>query len=309
VRATLPLDLTGIVVELTEHELFGAEGELETMLAALRERGARVALDDAGAGYAGLQQIIRIAPDILKLDRALVHGAHADGSRQALLEALIGFAGTTGAAVCAEGVEDLEDVRALVALDVTYAQGYGLARPGPPWPAPLAEATDAGAAEIRGGLRVAIAPHGVAGAFASGMAELADELANATSIADLGAAMRSAAGILRADDVALMQVDRAADALVLVSDHNFNPSATRYVLDHRVPGQVVVGDAAGDPAELAELEALGMATLLIVPIVWGGRELAVLEVYRTLPQAFTAREVDRARVLSQQFGAVLDRLT
>jgi len=52
-----------------------------------------------------------------------------------------------------------------------------------------------------------------------------------------------------------------------------------------------------------------MATLLIVPIVYGGRELAVLEIYRTLPQAFTAREVDRARALAQQFGAALDRLT
>ena len=111
--------------------MFGAEGELEAELAALRARGARVALDDAGAGYAGLQQIIRIAPDILKLDRALVHGAHADGSRQALLEALIGFASSTGAAICAEGVEDLDDLRTLVALDVTYAQGYGLAPPGP----------------------------------------------------------------------------------------------------------------------------------------------------------------------------------
>ena len=69
-------------------------------------------------------------------------------------------------------------MRALVSLDVTYAQGYGLARPGPPWPAPLAEATAAGAAEIRSGLRVAIAPRGVAGAFASGMAELSDELAD-----------------------------------------------------------------------------------------------------------------------------------
>jgi GAF domain-containing protein len=76
-----------------------------------------------------------------------------------------------------------------------------------------------------------------------------------------------------------------------------------------VPGQVVAGDVAGDPHELAELEALGMATLLIIPIVYGGRELAVMEVYRVLPQAFTAREVDRARVLSQQFGAALDRLT
>ena len=85
--------------------------------------------------------------------------------------------------------------------------------------------------------------------------------------------------------------------------------ATRWVLDHRLAGQVVAGDEAGDPAELAELEQLGRATILIVPIVYGGRELAVLEVYRTLPQAFSVREVDRARVLSQQFGAALDRLT
>ena len=115
------------------------------------------------------------------------------------------------------------------------------------------------------------------------------------------------------------QVMHEWDWLVLLSGHSFNPAgscwplsdfpATRYVLDQRIPGQVVVGDEAGDPAELAELEALGMATLLIVPIVYGGRDLAVLEVYRTLPQAFTAREVDRARVLSQQFGAALDRLT
>ena len=176
-----------------------------------------------------------------------------------------------------------------------------------------------GAADIRAGLRVSIASRGAAGAFANGMADLADELANATAISDLGPAIRSAARVLRADDVVLMRVDRAADSLVLVSEQHGNPPGTRwllddfpasrYVLDHRVPGQLVVGDVAGDPAELAELEALGMATLLIVPIVYGGRELAVLEIYRTLPQAFTAREVDHARALAQQFGAALDRLT
>ena len=57
-------------------------------------------------------------------------------------------------AVCAEGVEDLDDVRTLVALDVTYAQGYALARPGPAWPAP--EATAAGAPEIHVGLRLVL---------------------------------------------------------------------------------------------------------------------------------------------------------
>ncbi len=319
VRAALPQDLTGIVVELTEHELFGAAGELETELAALRARGARVALDDAGAGYAGLQQIIRVAPDILKLDRALVHGAHADASRQALLEALIGFAGTTGAAVCAEGVEDLDDVRALVELDVTYAQGYGLARPGPPWASPSPEATAAGEAEIRSGLRLSTTPRGMAGAFLGGLAELSDDLAAATTIVDLGAAIARAAGILQADDVSLMRVDREVDELELLSGHNANSAgsrwaladfpATRYVLDHRMPGQVVVGDEAGDAAELAELALLGMGSVLIVPVVHGGRECAVLEVYRIRPQAFTARDVDRARVLAQQFGAALDRLS
>ena len=155
-------------------------------------------------------------------------------------------------------------------------------------------ATAAGAAEIRAGLRLASTPRGVAGAFAGGIAELADDLSAATTIDDLGAAIARAAGILRADDVALMRVDREADELVLLSAHNVNAfgsrwpladyPATRYVIDNRVPGQVVVGDEAGDPAELEELAALGMAAVLIVPVVHGGRDSAVLEVYRALPR-------------------------
>ena len=140
----LPADLSDVVIELTEHELFTADETLEATLAELRGRGARVALDDAGSGYAGLQQLIRVAPDILKIDRSLVHGAHSDPSRYALLEALVSFAGTTGAAVCGEGVEDLADLRALADLDATYAQGYALARPADAW---------AGAQPRRGGDR------------------------------------------------------------------------------------------------------------------------------------------------------------
>ena len=126
VRAVLPQDLTGIVIELTEHELFSADPTLDRELDALRARGARIALDDAGNGYAGLQQIIRIAPDILKLDRSLVDGIHDDPHRFALLEALISFASTTRAAVCAEGVETLQDLAVLAGMDVTYAQGWAL---------------------------------------------------------------------------------------------------------------------------------------------------------------------------------------
>jgi diguanylate cyclase (GGDEF)-like protein len=319
VREALPDDLHGIVIELTEHDAFGAEGALEAELAALRARGARVALDDAGAGYAGLQQIIRVAPDILKLDRALVHGAHADLSRQALLEALIWFASSTGAAVCGEGVEDFADLRVLVDLDVTYAQGFGLARPGHDWPAPERAASAAVASETHAGLRLPGVTRASTGEFARMLGELADELSVATSIGELGAANRCAARLLRADDLAILGVDRGAGTLEVLTDHAGHKRGTRWrladypatihVLDHRVPGQVIVGDDASDPAELAGLAAAGMSTLLMVPVVFADRELAVLEVYRERPQAFTTREIDRARVVAQQFGAALDRLT
>ena len=300
--------------------MFGAEGSLEEELAALRARGAQVALDDAGAGYAGLQQIIRIAPDILKLDRALIHGAHADPSRQALLEALIGFASSTGAAICAEGVEDLEDLRTLVSLDVTYAQGYGLARPG----AGLAVAGARGDPRRRGADQGRPA-HGERPARRRrGLRERARGPRRPSRGGDQHSRSRRrapsrAAELLGADDVSLMRVDRATDELVLLSHNDANDvgtrwslddfPATRYVLDHRVPGQVVAGDEAGDAAELAELAELGFGAVVIVPVVFGGRELAVLEVYRVRAQAFTAREVDRARVLAQQFAAALDRLS
>jgi diguanylate cyclase (GGDEF)-like protein len=317
VRQALPQDLDGIVIELTEHEVFGAEGELDAELVALRARGARVALDDAGAGYAGLQQLIRVAPDILKLDRALVHGAHADASRRALLEALISFAADTGAAVCAEGVEDLDDLRALVALDVTYAQGYGIARPAADWPAPKPEATAAASSELRAGLRVPSVPRG--GAFAHALAELADELSSVSRMSELPQASRRAAALLRADDIALIRVERESGRLVLLSDHAgyargqewalADFPATEHVLTHRLPGQVVAGDAGSDPAELRAIKEAGFEAMLMLPVVCGGRELAVLELYRLRPQAFTGAEVDRARVVAQQFGAALDRLT
>ena len=243
-----------------------------------------------------------------------MHGAHADGSRQALLEALIGFASSTGAAICAEGVEDLDDLRTLVALDVTYAQGYGLCRPGPAWPQPDAAATAASASDIRAGMRIADSPRG-AGAFARGLAELSDELSSATTVLDLGATNVRAAALLGADELALLLVlgneieliSRNRSALGQRWSLDDFPS-TRYVLEHRVPGQVVVGDEAGDEAELAELAELGLGTVLLVPVICNNEPLALLEVYRVRPQAFTAREIDRARVLAHQFGAALDRL-
>jgi diguanylate cyclase (GGDEF)-like protein len=315
VASALPDDLSGVVIELTEHELFAADAALEARLAELRERGARVALDDAGAGYAGLQQLIRVAPDILKIDRSLVHGAHSDSSRYALLEALISFAGTTGAAVCGEGVEDLDDLRALADLDATYAQGYALARPSPDW-TPLAPAAAlAAAADVRGGVRVAPGAIGAGATWARALAELADDLADVEEIAELVTVGQRAARLLGAEDVSLMWV--VDGGLELLSDNKDSPGerwelsdypATVRLLESRRPGQIVVGDPESDPDEVAELERLGYGAVLMVPISLGAGRRALAEVYRLHPQAFTSAEVDRARVVAAQFAPVLARL-
>jgi diguanylate cyclase (GGDEF)-like protein len=313
VADALPPNLAGYVIELTEHELFSAEDSLEECLAALRGRGARVALDDAGAGYAGLQQLIRVAPDILKIDRSLVHGAHSDASRYALLEALVSFAGTTGAAVCGEGVEDLDDLRALADLDATYAQGYALARPADPWAglSPDIAAT----ADVREGVRMALGAAGSGAAWARALAELGDDLADVTDTGELATAGRRAARLLNAEDVSLMWV--VDGALELLSDNIDTPGerweltefpATARLLDEHVSGQVVVGDPESDPIEVSELERLGYGAVLMVPVRVGGGQRALVEVYRSVPQAFTSTEIDRARVVAQQFGPVLARL-
>src|SRR3954470_3035943 len=131
--AALPYDLSHIVIEITENERVSDGDRLADRLKPLRARGARIAVDDAGAGYSGLQQVMRIQPDIIKLDRSLVANVDSDPAKAALIDSFVRFARRTGASVCAEGIETPEELKVLADLDVTYGQGFGLARPGPPW--------------------------------------------------------------------------------------------------------------------------------------------------------------------------------
>jgi len=139
VRAALPPDLDGIVIELTEQELPVEDLGLQRELEALRARGARIALDDAGAGYAGLSHVVRVRPDLIKLDRSLVVDVQRDRVRFALIEAFVSFARRIGAEVCAEGIESSEQLIALADAKVMLGQGYRLGPPGPAWPSVSAE--------------------------------------------------------------------------------------------------------------------------------------------------------------------------
>jgi diguanylate cyclase (GGDEF)-like protein len=134
VQRLLPADLRGIVIEITEEERVLDADALQRHLDPLRSRGARIAVDDAGEGYAGLQQVMRMRADIIKLDRALVADVHADPAKIALIGSLVHFARSTGASICAEGVETLDELRVLIHLGVAHGQGWALARPDAAWP-------------------------------------------------------------------------------------------------------------------------------------------------------------------------------
>lgn len=142
--------LGGVIVELTEHERIDSYAELEPALTRLRSAGALLAIDDAGAGYSGLQHVLTLRPDVIKLDRALVEGLDRDEAKRALVEMLGTLAGRLDAWLLAEGIETGEELDVLIGLGVPLAQGYFLARPGPAFPPLDPEA----AGRIMGQLRI-----------------------------------------------------------------------------------------------------------------------------------------------------------
>ena len=166
VAQQLPADLRGLVIEITEEErVLDVEG-LQRDLEPLRARGARIAVDDAGEGYAGLQQVMSMRADIIKLDRALVADVNTDPAKVALIGSLVHFARSTGAAICAEGIETLDELRVLIHLGVAHGQGWALGRPGAPWPRVNGEA--AGLCRELRSAKAKIVPLDVAGQMRRG---------------------------------------------------------------------------------------------------------------------------------------------
>jgi EAL domain-containing protein (putative c-di-GMP-specific phosphodiesterase class I) len=101
-------------------------------ISGLRERGLRLAVDDAGAGFASFRHVLELGPEIIKLDIRLTSGISSDPIRQALIGSLAVFADSVGATLVAEGIECREDLATLRDLGVGAGQGYFFARPAPP---------------------------------------------------------------------------------------------------------------------------------------------------------------------------------
>ncbi|QYF89126.1 EAL domain-containing protein [Arthrobacter sp. PAMC25284] len=123
------LDLGRIVLEVTETAAVESYETLRRSLAPLREQGLRLAIDDAGAGYASLHHIVELRPDIIKIDRSLINGMALNRSRRSAVRAFTALAEDLGAATVAEGVETTPDLKTARELGITAAQGYLLGRP------------------------------------------------------------------------------------------------------------------------------------------------------------------------------------
>ena len=118
-----------LVIEITEHARIPDYKQAAFVIEALRAKGVRLAVDDAGAGWASFRHILSLRPDIIKMDRSLTRGVDVDPARRALAMALAIFAGEVGATVVAEGVETDGEVRALRLAGIHRGQGFILAPP------------------------------------------------------------------------------------------------------------------------------------------------------------------------------------
>jgi PAS domain S-box-containing protein len=118
-----------IVVEVTERSAVTDYEPLAAALARLRHSGLRIAVDDAGAGFASMRHILQLKPELIKLDRTIIAGIDADPGRRALGMAMVSFAAGIGATLVAEGIETQTELATVTELGMNAAQGYLLGRP------------------------------------------------------------------------------------------------------------------------------------------------------------------------------------
>ena len=118
-----------IVVELTERSAVSDYARLTAALAPLRSAGLRIAIDDAGDGFSSMRHILRLSPEVVKLDRTIVAGIDNDANLRALCAALVSFASHIGACLVAEGLETHAELATVTELGVNAGQGYLLGRP------------------------------------------------------------------------------------------------------------------------------------------------------------------------------------
>ncbi len=123
-----------VVLEVTERASLDHVPDIAARVAQLRKKGFRIAIDDLGAGYAGLSSFVALEPEFVKLDMSLIRDVHRSAIRQRVVGSLTGMCNDLGMRVIAEGIETSDERDAVRALRCELLQGYHFARPGRPFP-------------------------------------------------------------------------------------------------------------------------------------------------------------------------------
>lgn len=301
VQQALGGDLHGVLVEITED----TELEVEVLKAAvqpLRDRGARIAVDDTGAGYANLKQLVQLRPDVVKLDRELVTGVHIHPEKRALVEALVSFCLHTDADLCAEGIETVDELVTLVDVGVTHGQGWFLGRAAETFTGPEFDAVAAITGLPRVNERIDPEP-------------VLSRIAASPQVFDVAGALRGLANLTDVDDVALSLI--AGEELRIVTQHAWTTSedvflladypASQLTLNTASPVSIRVDDPSADPAEVRLLREIGFGTLLMVPVVEGADQLALIEWFCVATRDWSAAELRLARDIAEATREVLVR--
>jgi diguanylate cyclase (GGDEF)-like protein len=118
-----------IVLEVSERVPVPNVARLRRVVADLRALGFRIAIDDAGAGYASMLVIAEVRPNFVKIDRDLIRGVHSSESRRALVVSMLSFGTHIDARIIAEGIETEADLKSLIDLGVQFGQGFLLGKP------------------------------------------------------------------------------------------------------------------------------------------------------------------------------------
>ncbi|MGZ8737949.1 MAG: EAL domain-containing protein [Nocardioides sp.] len=290
IQAALAGDLSRLVIEITEHNELDGD-LLNRAIRPLRARGARIAVDDTGAGYANLQQLVRLRPDIVKLDRELVHAVHQHPEKRALVEALVSFCRRTGASLCAEGIEVTEELVTLADVGVSLGQGWLLGRPDPEF------------------LLASPAARAVVGTqtFGTGpdnLSPVLTRIAASPSLFDLGGAVRALGRLFPIDDIALSVIEDGC--MRVFTQHDWSASGAQYRLEDYPAskstleiGEMLglrVDDPEADPAEVRLLREIGFGTLMMVPVLEDdGSAVALMELYARDAREWSDAELQAAR--------------
>jgi EAL domain-containing protein (putative c-di-GMP-specific phosphodiesterase class I) len=309
IEAAFAGDLEGVIVEITEHASSDPSA-VSASLEWLRRRGAQIAVDDTGSGYAGLLRLAALDPDIVKLDRTLVTGLRDSLPQTAIVEALVTLAARLGWRVLGEGVESLRDLVALAEIGVDYAQGTVIAPARDPLPDVDPAAVEA-CRSARSRLLSGAPPYGH---VAASVEDLTAARAGTPAGEDLSAIVQAAADAL---DVELASVSVLVDADRLRTVASTDPTAGEpayrisdfpALLRALHTGALIEAHATDQDLHAAArryLTARGLESLLIVPVLGDAGPIAVLDLSRREGRRWTARDITQARRLGDQLAQMM----